>query len=87
MFYELNSQDPLGSSPWKRTNTEYYNGTFEGDVNIFAQITEVLAPDSAFSNPEAGSESTDTAFKSASVLLAEDDGLDNFPIPNVLPDG
>lgn len=92
MFYELNSRDPLGDSPWKRSNNDLVNGTFEGDINIFAQITEVLAPDSSFSNPGAGAESTDAAFKSDSVLLAANETafqLDStsVPVPNIVPDG
>jgi hypothetical protein len=93
MFYELDTLDFLGNSPWKRSTNGLINGTFEGDLNIFAQITEILAPDSSFSNPEAGPEPTDAAFKSDSVLPAanetafQSDSIISFLISQVIPDG
>ncbi|KAK4198547.1 hypothetical protein QBC40DRAFT_308196 [Triangularia verruculosa] len=46
MFYELNSWDPAGTSPWKRdTNGGELSGSFYGDMLILAQITRLLDPD------------------------------------------
>nr|UMZ45336.1 hypothetical protein [Paramyrothecium sp.] len=44
MFYELNSWDPLGNTPRKRSNDDPLNDTFQGNVNIFAEITLLADP-------------------------------------------
>ncbi|KAL5610312.1 hypothetical protein FOVSG1_004993 [Fusarium oxysporum f. sp. vasinfectum] len=45
MFYELNSWDLVGTSPWKRgTGGGELNGTFYGDMLILGQITRLLDP-------------------------------------------
>lgn len=76
MFYELNTWDPAGTTPWKRSNDDPLNGTFEADLDIFAQITQVLDPNATFSNPEANSASSDSSFREDAIQL-----------PNLLPDG
>ncbi|KAJ6080564.1 hypothetical protein N7499_005438 [Penicillium canescens] len=38
MFYEMDSLDLKGTSPWKRTVESSYVDTFEGTVNQFAEI-------------------------------------------------
>lgn len=48
MFYELNTWDLLGGSPWKRSDNQPFEGTFEGTVNKFAQITRLIDPDAKF---------------------------------------
>ncbi|KAH1912574.1 hypothetical protein KXW47_007499 [Aspergillus fumigatus] len=48
MFYELNTWDLLGGSPWKRSDNQPFEGTFEGIVNKFAQITRLIDPDAKF---------------------------------------
>ncbi|KAH8755940.1 hypothetical protein BGZ57DRAFT_745345, partial [Hyaloscypha finlandica] len=48
MFYELNSWDMLGNSPWKRSTGEELEGTFMGDMNILAQIQLIVDPDAKF---------------------------------------
>lgn len=45
MFYELNSWDPAGTSPWKRDTACELSGTFYGDMLILAQITLLADPD------------------------------------------
>ena len=52
MFYELNSWDPAGSTPWKRSENNPENGTFAGDESIFAQLTLYIDPDAEFRNVE-----------------------------------
>jgi hypothetical protein len=45
MFYELNTWDPAGTTPWKRdTDSSELSGTFYGDMLIMAQITRILDP-------------------------------------------
>ncbi|KAF5586149.1 fibronectin type III domain protein [Fusarium subglutinans] len=45
MFYELNTWDPLGSSPWKRgAEGGELNGTFYGDMLVLSQITRLVNP-------------------------------------------
>ncbi|KAJ6439023.1 Lipase 1 [Purpureocillium lavendulum] len=50
MFYELNSWDPLGTTPWKRSNDDPLNGTFNGQQEIYAQITLLMDPDANFNH-------------------------------------
>lgn len=46
MFYELNSWDPAGTSPWKRdSDSGELNGTFYGDMLILAKIKRLMDPD------------------------------------------
>jgi hypothetical protein len=45
MFYELNSWDPAGTTPWKRdTDQGELSGTFYGDMLILAQVTKLMDP-------------------------------------------
>ncbi|OBS29554.1 hypothetical protein FPOA_03491 [Fusarium poae] len=45
MFYELNSWDPAGTTPWKRDSAEgELSGTFYGDMLILAKITRLMDP-------------------------------------------
>ncbi|KAF4995624.1 hypothetical protein FGRMN_5016 [Fusarium graminum] len=45
MFYELNSWDPAGTTPWKRdSDGGEISGTFYGDMLILAQITRLMDP-------------------------------------------
>ncbi|KAM0415402.1 hypothetical protein ACHAPD_006601 [Fusarium lateritium] len=45
MFYELNSWDPAGTTPWKRDTAEgELSGTFYGDMLILAKITRLMDP-------------------------------------------
>jgi hypothetical protein len=44
MFYELNTWDPAGTTPWKRSTDDPLNGTFDGSLNQFAEITLLMDP-------------------------------------------
>ncbi|KAL2076239.1 hypothetical protein VTL71DRAFT_1182 [Oculimacula yallundae] len=44
MFYELNSFDTLGNSPWKREPSEELQGTFMADLSILGQIQLFVDP-------------------------------------------
>ena len=91
MFYELNSWDPAGNTPWKRDIDSPLNGTFEGDTNVFAQIVEVVDPDVEFAQQdEIGDPATPNilgTFKvNATSLNAADVDIE-IGVPPLLPDG
>lgn len=80
MFYELNSYDPFGASPWKRSEATSGQGTFQGDLSEFAQIHLSLDPDSqlTFEGPAA---------KSVADLQSNAATSGPIEIRNPLPDG
>lgn len=81
MFYELNTWDPAGSTPWKRSADNPENGTFAGDQSIFAQLTLYIDPDAEFRNQEV--EGTSPKLK----LPEGEDEMQVAELPNILPDG
>ena len=44
MFYELDTLDMYGTTPWKRADKAPANGTFEGTVNVLASLTQASVP-------------------------------------------
>lgn len=95
MFYELNTFDPLGDTPFNRTTDSELQGTFMGDLNVYAQITRLMDPESRFRAPsvDAGEQPTpdqgQVAVAASSQEAAENDdpNLRKREIPNVMPDG
>ncbi|KAH7114166.1 SGNH hydrolase-type esterase domain-containing protein [Dactylonectria estremocensis] len=91
MFYELNTLDPLGKSPWKRSDRQSLTGTFAGNQAIFAQIAIGLDPKSNFTfEQHLDDESMSSALNNAGILAETDDdgsGEDGIEVPNILPDG
>jgi hypothetical protein len=83
MFYELNTWDPAGTTPWKRSTDYPLNGTFEGTVNEFAQITRLMDPNAQLSDQ---AEVNDTATASSGEVSNSIKMLE-IEIPDVLPDG
>ncbi|KAJ4415694.1 hypothetical protein N0V82_007187 [Gnomoniopsis sp. IMI 355080] len=87
MFYELNSRDPLGSSPWKRSTEGPLDGTFEGSLDQFAQITLLMDPNAAFTNEDK----IDSAEKAVKIQSQMQSNLTvpelDIEVPNLLPDG
>lgn len=67
MFYEMDSLDPKGTSPWKRIVESAYVDTFEGSVNQFAEIAYGLDPGVKLS---AASFVSDTSPATTNSLLA-----------------
>lgn len=51
MFYELSSL--MSGSPWKRSEGEAYVDTFQGEINMMAQLTLLLVPETRLAVPEA----------------------------------
>ncbi|KAF6833212.1 hypothetical protein CPLU01_05731 [Colletotrichum plurivorum] len=89
MFYELNSWDPFGSTPWKRSNGDSLSHTFDGQQDMFAQITLLLEPDAEFAHQDRFEGDTASV---ASVSAADNDtveaaGLFDIQVPGILPDG
>ena len=81
MFYEMNTRDPMGATPWKRSNRDSSKSSFEGSVNIMAQITMLLDPDASLTQEhlvEAGAQN------SVLITNATESGIQ---IPSFLPDG
>jgi hypothetical protein len=85
MFYELKTLDPLGTSPWKRSTEEALNGTFDGDIDIFAQIVSVMDPGVQYADSEANT----VMISENTVIATVETVADNaeIGIPNLLPDG
>ena len=55
MFYEMNEKDPLGNTPWKRSEVEHAQGTFEAEINALAFLLGELVPDARLASPSADS--------------------------------
>ncbi|KAF7164134.1 hypothetical protein CNMCM5623_008824 [Aspergillus felis] len=87
MFYELNTWDPRGSNPWKRSEDQALEGTFEGTVNQFAQITLLMDPNAKLSEQALISNTGTASIASSKVELVNSAGSFDLAIPNLLPDG
>ncbi|KAF5660854.1 integrin alpha n-terminal [Fusarium heterosporum] len=60
MFYELNSWDPAGTTPWKRdSDGGELSGTFYGDMLILSQITKLVDPDAELHHDNGNSRKRD----------------------------
>lgn len=55
IFYELNSWDWLGSTPWKRDSAGDLPKTWQGDMNILATIQRLVSKDVTLNNDHGGS--------------------------------
>ncbi|PWY77965.1 hypothetical protein BO83DRAFT_462084 [Aspergillus eucalypticola CBS 122712] len=88
MFYELNTWDPHGSNPHKRSQDRPLEGTFEGFVNECAEITKLLDPDAQFSKQTSVSDdTTDLTLVESKLSLSAVSESSDIEVPNVLPDG
>ncbi|KAH1392951.1 hypothetical protein KXX49_001196 [Aspergillus fumigatus] len=87
MFYELNTWDLLGGSPWKRSDNQPFEGTFEGTVNKFAQITRLIDPDAKFTEQAFISDAGTASVASFNVDLVDGASALGLKIPNLVPDG
>lgn len=81
MFYELDTFDPWGSNPWKRSTVEHKNGSFSGYMNMFARATEFVAPDVKFREAQRIETTSELEAQQAAAQGATED------VPNLLPDG
>ncbi|KAF5619593.1 lipolytic G-D-S-L family [Fusarium tjaetaba] len=82
MFYELDTFDPWGNRPWKRSTVEHTNGSFSGDMNTMARAAEFVAPDVTFRQEhKIVDDSEIQGLQAAAKEGATED------VPNLLPDG
>jgi len=82
MFYELDTFDPWGNRPWKRSTVEHTNGSFSGDMNTMARAAEFVAPDVTFRQEHKIEDETEIqGLQAAAKEGATED------VPNLLPDG
>lgn len=85
MFYELNTLDPFGSNPWKRSEEDIPEGTFGGTVNQYALITQLVDPDAKLSEESlVDSQNSAVTFSRRASIQAS---VQPRTIPNLLPDG
>lgn len=88
MFYELDTFDPSGNTPWKRSSDAVMNGTFEGEVAVLAQITGVADPDAQLAQQDLVNNATAAAAILGSILTDGEVEHKAFQeVPNILPDG
>jgi hypothetical protein len=87
MFYELNTWDPLGLNPWKRSQQNPLQGTFEGSVNEFAQITLLMDPNAQFSDQALMSNTPTASIAASKMALLNNAVVTGVEVPNILPDG
>lgn len=92
MFYEPNTHDYMGNTPWKRSAEELHNSSFHGQVNIMAIINLLLDPDATFAVPHANGDGvhgwgTDSLNRTALKQLLQSPPHSKISITNVLPDG
>lgn len=83
MFYELDLKDPLGNTPWKRSENIVAPETFEGELEVFAQLAIALDPQATFRASGESTVSTNMRIVSEEAQAAIAAGW----IPRVLPDG
>jgi hypothetical protein len=87
MFYELNTWDLKGNSPWKRSVDQPLEGTFQGTVNQLAQITLLMDADAKLLDQALISDAGTASIAASNVKLVNSAGLFELAIPNLLPDG
>ncbi|RYP70471.1 hypothetical protein DL769_004960 [Monosporascus sp. CRB-8-3] len=84
MFYEMNTADPLGNTPWKRSSHEELQGTFAGDLDIFAQITMMMDPEAEL--VQGDKVETDNTADPTGAVFIETQG-EGIQVEKFLPDG
>lgn len=92
MFYKLDVLDPLGKSPWKRSDDPHLNGTFGGDLNMFAKVIQEWDPSIELNHDELIEDDDGAEVKALKAQFAnakeDSKALDfEFEWPNLLPDG
>lgn len=87
MFFELNTWDPLGGNPWKRSNDGPLNGTFKGQQEIYAQITRLMDPNAEFTQQEGNTTQTSSETAAIEPAPVANFEIPDIQVPNFLPDG
>jgi hypothetical protein len=81
MFYELDIMDPMGNTIYKRNDEPSPPGTFQGDLDLYAQIALILDPTATFRAYDG------SAPVAANIKVAEDVAALQGFLPRLLPDG
>ena len=92
MFYELNTLDPYGTNPWKRSDKFAMDGTFAATLNELARLQLLADPDAklATHNSSKSTQSTislteaDHTLFNTTTLSASDSSME---VLSVLFDG
>ena len=93
MFYELNTWDPFGTNPWKRSTNGDLDSTFIGNLDIYAQITNLVDPGATFKEQTIDTNTTgDPTIPSVQTHAHFDADMgevvvEAVEVPNILPDG
>jgi hypothetical protein len=87
MFYELNSWDPLGTTPWRRSSSGPLNGTLDGQLDIYAEIALLMDPNIRFAEQEGNQTVTSPTIQPPKEVSDPEIGGIDIEIPNILPDG
>jgi hypothetical protein len=80
MFYELELLDPLGNTPWKRSDEISPPGTVQATIDQWAQITLLIDPDAKLKGAEA-------APVRANMRTVSEKAIGPGWMPRLLPDG
>ena len=83
----MNTWDPLGQTPWKRTTGDPLNGTFNGEQDIYAQITLLMDPNAEFTQQEGNQTANTLVLPAPSEKIGTVVKTPDVQIPNLLPDG
>ncbi|KAL5359299.1 Spherulation-specific family 4-domain-containing protein [Aspergillus floccosus] len=90
MFYELNTLDPYGTNPWKRSDNVAVDGTFNATLNELA-LLQLLADPNAILISQASSKTTESTLSLAAadyeLLDTSTSTPDSSVAHNVLFDG
>jgi hypothetical protein len=86
MFFELNTRDVFGNTPWKRSVENVPEESFEGSMNAFAQLTLLIDPDAKLSEQKLVSDATADSMATASLMSIGESKF-SLGFPNILPDG
>lgn len=90
MFYELDTLDPYGTNPWKRSDNVAVDGTFDATLNELA-LLQLLADPNAILASQASSKSTESTLSLAAadykLLDTSASTSDSSVVHNVLFDG
>lgn len=89
MFYKLNTIDVFGTQPWKRSPVDHGNGTFGGDMNMFARATDFVEQGADFRHESPIEDSPEVVGNPAMASAGDLPDLTdlNDLVSTFLPDG
>lgn len=81
MFYEWNTFDPWGKSPWKRSVSEHQEGSFAADMNTWARAMQYVEEDAQHRHENLIEDDV-----AAEGDLVSSTSISDY-VPNLIPDG